>query len=112
MGVHGGDQHVGRRNPDLLFDQAARLGTHASLGPQQIEDHQGELRLAVVEHEAPGVQLIVHVGRQRGDEIADDRPPQRRSDVAHGRAGPKPRRRRGRAQRRGNQGTTNEHEQR
>jgi len=112
MRMHGGNQHVGRRNPDLLFDQAARLGTHARLGAQQIEGHQGELCLAVVEHEAPRVQFIVYVGRQRGDEIADNRPAQRRRNHAGRRASPKPGRRRGRAQRRSDQGTGNQREHR
>ena len=87
--MHGRDQDVGRWDANLLLDQAPRLDAHAHLGAQQVEDHQGELRFSVIEHQAPSVQLIVHVRGYRGDKIADNRPPQRRRDVARGGTGPK-----------------------
>jgi hypothetical protein len=40
MDVHSGDQHVGRWNRDLLFDQASRLHALAHVRAQQVEDHQ------------------------------------------------------------------------
>ncbi len=40
---------------------AGRLVAHVVMDAQQVDDHQRELRLAVVEHKTPCVQLVVDV---------------------------------------------------
>ena len=72
VGMHGRDQDVGRWDADLLFDQAPHLDAHIHLGAQQVEDHQGELRLSVIEHEALcSVQMLQAMGRR--DRLAEPR---------------------------------------
>ena len=59
--------------------------------PSRSHTTRASLRLAVVEDQAAGVQVVVDVvGRDRA-EPADDLPAEGRGDVARGRPGPEPR---------------------
>jgi len=87
VGVGGGNQHVLRRDSRRLLDQPPRLDAHAAVQPEQIADHQRELGLAVVQHEAARVQLVVHVPGRIGREAADHQDAEFGRDVAGRRAG-------------------------
>jgi len=87
VGVRRGDEDALRRDAGRLRRQL--LGGVGDLARDHaaVDDHERELRLAVVEHEAAGVQLVVDLRRGGRVPVADDRLAERRRDVARRRAG-------------------------
>jgi len=73
----------------LLLDELAGLVAHAVMDAQQVDDHQRQLRLSVVEHQAPRMEFVMDVRGRKREKNADDRRTQCRRDVARGRTGAK-----------------------
>ena len=85
--VRRAHQHVARREVGLLADPPPRLVEDLAIDAEIVAHHQGQARLAVVEHQASRVKLIVDVGGLNGAPPADDPLPQRWCDVGRRRAG-------------------------
>ncbi len=81
MRVGAGEDDVLRRNPGGFPDETTRLETERTMHPEQVADDDGEPRAPVVEHEAAGVQFVVHLLRRKRSEPADDGRAQRRGDI-------------------------------
>ena len=72
VGVRARDHYVFRRDGAGFRNESPRLHTHAAVQPNQIADDEREFRMAVVEHEAACLQLVVDVLRGKRCEAADD----------------------------------------
>ena len=72
VGVRARDHYVFRRDTAGFRNESPRLHTHAPVEPKQIADDEREFRVAVVEHEAACLQLVVDVLRGKRCEAADD----------------------------------------
>jgi len=70
--MDGANQDPLGRNFHALLDEPPRLIAHDAVDAQQIADHEGQPGLAVVDHQAPRVQLIVNMPSGKGHEAADD----------------------------------------
>ena len=85
--VCGRNEYMVGGNAGSLPDQFLGRVHHRARDHATIADHDGEARLAIIEHEAARVQLVVNV---RGDpvvEVAIDGHAQSRRDVARGGTG-------------------------
>jgi hypothetical protein len=85
---------VGRRHQQVAFRQPRLVVDHLPGGvedlagdPHVIADREGQARLAVVQDQAAGVELVVDVAGRRDVEVAHDRLAERRRDVARRRPG-------------------------
>ena len=91
--MRGGDEHALARDAGRFLNQPAGLFTDPAVNANEVNHHEGELRLAVIQHEAAGVEFVMNVRRREVGKPADDRSPDLRGDVA--RRGPGPKRRGG-----------------
>jgi hypothetical protein len=76
------DQDVFRRDVRLLLDQPPRLDAHAAVRAEQVADDQGDSCIAVIQHQAARVQLVVDVLSPVRRKAPHDPNAQRRRDVA------------------------------
>ena len=79
--------HVRARDFRALLHQPRRLVIHRAVGAEQVAHHPREPRLAVVEHQAARVQIVMNVLRREGRKPADDVSADVRCDVARRRPG-------------------------
>ena len=66
------DHHVLRRDARPLLNQPSCLDAQAAVQAEQITHHEGELRLAVIEHETARVQFVVYMFGRIRREPADN----------------------------------------
>src|SRR5690348_4723974 len=66
-----------------LVNQSLCFLEHTAVDANVVDNGEDKFAVAVVEHKAPRVELVVHVRCERRLVVADDRLSEWRGDVAH-----------------------------
>ena len=87
--VRAGNHHVRGGDARGLLDELARLHAHAPVQAEQVAHDEGQARRAIIQHQAAGKELVMHMRGGKREEATDDVGAEGRREVAGRRAGAK-----------------------